>query len=216
MIRLLLIALLFAGTPDQVRADAGQATVIAAPDRQTPDDLTLIREACGSIRTMQCEFVQERHLEMLSDKPVAKGRMWFDGKNVRWEYISPEPFLFIMDGTSVLLQGKERRISEIKTDRRFSRIAKLAEGNNILLGQGLGDIPDFDAALTREKGVLIVELTPTRRDFQLMFRMVRLHFGADYRVQKIELMEKGSDRTVITLKNQKYNAEIPAKTFEIR
>ena len=180
-----------------------------------PDDLDLIREACGSISTMQCDFEQERHLSMLADKPVAKGKMWFDGNNVRWEYTSPEPFLFVMDGTRVLLQGKERNVKEIKTDRLFSRISKLADGSNILLGQGLGDIPDFDAALTREKGVLIVELVPTRHDLQLLFRMVRLHFGKDYRVQKVELLEKGSDRTVITLKNQKYNAEIPAKLFEI-
>ena len=205
MIRLLLIALL--------------SCVIAGPLSVIPsiakDDLSLIREACGSIKTMQCDFEQERHSSMLAYKPVAKGKMWFDGNNVRWEYTSPEPFLFVMDGTRVLLQGKERKVSEIKTDRLFSRIAKLAEGNNILLGQGLGDVPDFDATLTREKGVLIVELVPTRHDFQMMFRMVRLHFGADHRVQKVELLERGSDRTLITLKNQKYNAEIPAKTFEI-
>ena len=191
-------------------------SVIAGPDRQSPDDLTLIREACSSIRTMQCDFEQERSSSMLADKPVSKGKMWFDGKNVRWEYLSPEPFLFVMDGTNVLLQGKERQVKEIKTDRLFSRISKLADGNNILLGQGLGDIPDFDATLTREKGVLIVDLIPTRHDIQLMFRKVRLHFGKDYRVQKVELLEKGSDRTVITLKNQKYNAAVPAKLFEIQ
>ena len=165
---------------------------------------------------MQCDFEQERSSSMLADKPVSKGKMWFDGKNVRWEYLSPEPFLFVMDGTNVLLQGKERQVKEIKTDRLFSRISKLADGNNILLGQGLGDIPDFDATLTREKGVLIVDLIPTRHDIQLMFRKVRLHFGKDYRVQKVELLEKGSDRTVITLKNQKYNAAVPAKLFEIQ
>ena len=190
-------------------------SVIAGDDRQSPDDLALIREACGSIRTMQCDFEQERHSSMLADKAVSKGKMWFDGKNVRWEYLSPDPFLFVMDGTQVLLQGKERRVKEIKTDRLFSRISKLADGNNILLGQGLGDIPDFDAVLTRENGVLIVELFPIRHDIQLMFRKVRLHFGKDYRVQKVELLEKGSDRTVITLKNKKYNAAIPAKLFEI-
>ncbi|MBO4427120.1 MAG: outer membrane lipoprotein carrier protein LolA [Bacteroidales bacterium] len=201
MIRLLLITLL--------------SFVVAGPDRQSPDDLDLIREACGSIKTMQCDFEQERHLSMLSDKPVAKGKMWFDGKNVRWEYSTPEPFLFVMDGTSVLLQGKERQVKEIRTNRLFSRISKLADGNNILLGQGLGDIPDFDAVLTRENGVLIVDLFPLRHDIQLMFRKVRLHFGKDYRVQKVELLEKGEDRTVITLKNQKYNAAIPAKLFVI-
>ena len=215
MIRLLFIVLFCLGTPDQVRGD-GAPVVIAGSDRQSPDDLELIREACSSIKTMQCDFEQERSSSMLADKPLSKGKMWFDGKNVRWEYLSPDPFLFVMDGTQVLLQGKERRVKEIKTDRLFSRISRLADGNNILLGQGLGDIPDFDAVLTRENGVLIVELFPIRHDIQLMFRKLRLHFGKDYRVQKVELLEKGSDRTVITLKNQKYNAAIPAKLFEIK
>ena len=211
-------------------ATVGDAIVAAASDplpvamvadqfsvaSQPADDLELIREACSSITTMQCDFEQQRHLALLSYSPKASGKLWFDGKQVRWEYTAPEPYLFIMDGTNVLLQGKERRVVEIKTDRLFSRISKLAEGNNIILGQGLADIQDFDAALTRENGVLIVELTPTRRDFQMLFRMVRLHFGKDYRVQRIELLEKGSDRTVITLRNQKYNAEIPASLFEIQ
>ena len=219
-------AMLFATTPALqaresdtfVAAEAAPATLVAAAQAPSmaADDLDLIREACGSISTMQCDFTQERHLALLADSPKASGRMWFDGRKVRWEYTSPEPYLFIMDGNFVLLQGKETRKVEIKTDRLFSRIAKLADGNNILLGQGLGNIQDFDATLTRENGVLIVELTPTRHDFQMLFRMVRLHFGKDYRVQKVELLEKGSDRTVITLKNQKYNAEIPSGTFDIK
>ncbi|MBO4446990.1 MAG: outer membrane lipoprotein carrier protein LolA [Bacteroidales bacterium] len=218
MILFLLVAILGMEMPDLVGHDGSIASapiVIAGPDRQSPDDLALIREACSSIKTMQCDFEQEKISSLLADKPVSKGKMWFDGKNVRWEYKSPEPFLFVMDGTLVLLEGKERNIKEIKTDRLFSRIAKLADGNNIMLGQGLDRIPDFDAILTREKEVLIVELIPIRHDLQLMFRKVRLHFGSDYRVQKLELLEKGSDRTVITLKNQKYNAAIPAKLFEI-
>ncbi len=192
----------------------GAAARVDAP--LAADDLELIKEACAGIGTMQCDFEQKRHLAMLSDTPVAKGKMWFDGKRVRWEYTSPTPYLFIMDGTNVLLQGKERRVVEIKTDRLFSKISKLAEGNNIILGQGLDNIQDFDASLTKRGGELVVELVPTRRDFQMFFRMVRLYFGADYRVHKIELLEKGSDSTEISLLKQKYNQKIEDDIFRIQ
>ena len=50
----------------------------------------------------------------------------------------------------------------------------------------------------------------------MFFRMVRLYFGTDYRVHKIELLEKGSDSTEISLLKQKYNQKIEDDIFRIQ
>ena len=68
-----------------------------------------ITQAASTMKTMQCDFTQTKHLKMLNDKMTSKGRMYYQQTNrLRWEYTSPYSYTFILNDDKVLLKNKQR------------------------------------------------------------------------------------------------------------
>ena len=65
-----------------------------------------ISSAASSLKTLQCDFVQTKSLKMLGDKMVSKGKMYCSQPNqLRWEYISPYSYIFVLNKASLLRFG---------------------------------------------------------------------------------------------------------------
>ena len=49
-----------------------------------------INKAAAQLSSMQCEFVQTKHLKMLNKSMVSNGKMYYQKSNkLRWEYTTP-------------------------------------------------------------------------------------------------------------------------------
>src|SRR5687768_6329611 len=71
-------------------------------------------KAAQQTNTIKSDFVQEKHLSMLSDKIVSKGKFWFKKENkVRMEYSSPSYYLMVIN-------GRNFRIKDARTDKNIS------------------------------------------------------------------------------------------------
>ena len=82
-----------------------QQTERVAVQQQTEQTVKQkINQAASGIKTMQCDFVQTKHLKMLNDKLVSKGKMYYQKSDkLRWEYVSPYAYTFILNADKVLL-----------------------------------------------------------------------------------------------------------------
>src|ERR1019366_4376014 len=59
-------------------------------------------KAAQGTQSIQCDFVQDKNLSMISDKIVSTGKFWFKRENkVRMEYEKPSYYLLVINGNMI-------------------------------------------------------------------------------------------------------------------
>lgn len=175
-----------------------------------------INATATSMKTMQADFVQTKHVKMLGDKLVSRGRMYYrQADRLRWEYTTPYAYTFVLNGQRVLLRkGQRSDVMDTKQNKMFREIARLMM--NTVTGQSLTSGKDFKVSIATSGSEWLATLTPQRKEMKQMFQRIMLHFSkTTSMISIIELTERNGDRTVIQLKNVQKNKAINAKNFEI-
>ena len=175
-----------------------------------------IAVAAQTMTSMQCDFVQTKQLKMLNDKMVSEGRMYYSQKDkLRWEYVKPYQYTFIMNGDRVLLKNKERSdVIDVRQNKIFREIANIML--NSVVGNCLNDDRSFKTSITTAGGQWVATLLPQRKDMKQMFQKIILHFDQQLpTVSRVELVEKNGDLTTIDLKNIRKNETIAPRTFAV-
>ena len=176
-----------------------------------------ITQAASTMKTMQCDFTQTKHLKMLNDKMTSKGRMYYQQTNrLRWEYTSPYSYTFILNDDKVLLKNKQRNdVIDVNKNKLFREIARIMM--NSVVGTSLTDDKSFKSTIATNGNEWIASLLPQRKDLKQLFQKIVLHFSKkNAMVKQVELIEKNGDRTVIELNNIRTNEKISADMFTIR
>lgn len=177
---------------------------------------TKINQAASQLQTLQCDFVQTKHLKMLNDKLVSHGKMYYKKSDkLRWEYTTPYHYIFILNGSQVLLKNEKRNdIIDVNQNKVFKEIARLMM--NSVVGKSLSDSRDFSSKISSSNSELIATLTPMRKDLKQMFKQISLYFSKSTSlVYKVILVEKNGDKTVIELKNSKKNEPVNTNVFKV-
>ncbi len=188
-----------------------------AAQRQAGNPEVMIEEICeaaSEIHSLQCKFRQTKNLSLLATEMVSTGRMYYKEGMLRWEYLSPYRYIFIINGESVLLDSPSgSNVIDTKTNKMFGSIA------NIMMSSLTGNITDteeFDTLMLEEKEGWIAELTPVKKEMQQFFTKVRLHINpVEKSVEKVELLEKGGDTTLIEMTEIEKNVSVDDSVFEI-
>jgi len=176
-----------------------------------------INQTAAKLKSMQCDFVQTKHLKMLNDKMVSNGKMYYQQSNkLRWEYITPYHYTFILNQSQVLLKNNKRNdVIDVNQNKIFKEITRIMM--NSVVGKSLSDDKDFSSMITESQTEWIATLTPLRKDMKQMFKEIQLYFNKSASiVSKVVLIEKNGDKTVIELKNVQTNIPINANTFAVR
>ena len=176
-----------------------------------------ITQAASTMKTMQCDFTQTKHLKMLNDKMTSKGRMYYQQTNrLRWEYTSPYSYTFILNDDKVLLKNKQRNdVIDVNKNKLFREIARIMM--NSVVGTSLTDDKSFKSTIATNGNEWIASLLPQRKDLKQLFQKIILHFSKkNAMVKQVELIERNGDKTVIELNNIRTNEKISADMFTIR
>lgn len=175
-----------------------------------------INAVASAMKTMQCDFVQTKYVKMLNDKMVSRGKMYYlQSDKLRWEYVSPYTYTFILNGSKALIsKGKRSDVVNVNQSKSFKEIARIMM--NSVVGKCLTDSKDFKVGITATATEYVATLYPQQKQMQQMFSKIILHFNRQKStVAKVELLEKKGDRTVIELNNVKTNAPVNAKVFSV-
>ena len=182
--------------------------------QQTADVRRQISQAAASLKSMQCDFVQTKQLRLLNDRLVSRGKMYYQqGNRLRWEYLSPYTYSFILNGQKVLLKNSRRQdVIDTSQNKLFGEIARIMMKS--VTGQSLTDDRDFKTTIATTPSEWVATLVPQRKDMRQMFQQIILHVSRKQSmVTQVELVEKKGDRTIIELKNVKVNETLPATLF---
>jgi len=191
-----------------------QSSYQAATDAQKKEIIDKITQASNEMRTMQCVFTQEKELSFMNDKVVSEGKMLYKQPNkIRWEYTKPLTYVFAMDGKNIFMDaGSNQTTVPARSSKLFSSMSDIIIGG--VSGAGLIDSPDFTALFGVGNNDYRITLTPLKKEVKDLFDHIQLFVNkSDSRIQKVELVEKGGDKTLILLKNIQINAAINDEIF---
>jgi len=175
-----------------------------------------ISQMASAIRTMQCDFVQTKHLKMLNDNVVSRGRMYYQQSNhLRWEYTLPYTYTFVYNGSKVMIKNARRNdVIDANKNKVFKEIGNVMMSS--VMGNCLNDTRSFKTTIAETSTEWVASLVPQRKEMKQMFRLIKLHINRQRAmVTSVELIERNGDRTVIELRNVKTNVNIPASTFAV-
>ena len=173
-----------------------------------------INVAVSKIETMQCDFVQTKHMKMLNNKMVSTGIMAYkQSDKLRWEYKKPYTYVFILNGTKVYLKKESRNdVIDIKQNKVFKSIAEIMM--NSVIGKCLTNNKEFKVSISDVNNQWVASLIPQKKGLKQMYSKIILYFGkASSIIQKVEMIEKNGDKTIIELKNVKLNKPVNANSF---
>lgn len=167
-------------------------------------------------QSIKSDFVQEKHLSLLSDKITSKGKFWFKKDNrVRMEYQSPTYYLMIINGKNVRIKDSrsDKSISTggNKLFEQISRITADCVQGNVLNNR------DFTAKVLESDKQYLLQLTPTARSMKEFFSTIELLVDKkDLGVTKIVMHEASGDRTEMIFTKKELNAAIPDEMFAVK
>lgn len=187
---------------------------------QTPQERQAIQQvsrAAAAMKTMQADFVQTKHLRMLGEKMVSRGRMCYQQSDrLRWEYTKPYAYTFILNGNSVMMsKGGHRDVVDVNRNKVFREIARMMMSS--VVGTCLTDSKNFKVSMTVDKQTYTATLLPQKKDMKAMFTRIVLVFNRRTSVvSKVTMYEKNGDRTEITLDNVRTGAAVSPTEFTIK
>lgn len=192
-------------------------TLILAQSFNEVEAIQEISRVAASIKTLKCDFVQTKNLKMLGDKMISKGVMYCSQPNqLRWEYLSPYTYTFILNENQVLLKkGNRNDIIDVNQNKMFKEIARIMM--NSVLGKCLTDKKDFKVSLLNQDNSYIATLVPQKKEMKQMFAKIVLHYNRESSmIVKVDMYEKNGDNTIIELINIHKNNPVDTSVYEIR
>lgn len=172
--------------------------------------------ASQKINTIQCDFIQEKHLSLLADKIVSKGQFWFRTENaVRMNYTQPFQYLMVINGNDVYIKDsqKENKIST-RSNKLFQQINKIII--DCVNGRALQS-SDFTVKVFEGSADYLAELSPVGKNLKAFFSHINLFIEKrDYTLSRIDMHEPSGDHTSIQFVNRKFNIPLSDALFAIR
>ncbi len=192
----------------------GAQQLQSVPARQQAQMFQTINAAASKITSITSSFTQVKTISFLNDKVRSMGNLYFTNQQqLRWEYISPYQYTFIINGEKVHIKnGKRSQTIDVKSSQMFKSIARMMM--NSITGRNLMDNRDFTSQLYLRGREWVAIMTPRRSQIKKMFKSVTLYFNEQHSmVSRVVMTEPSGDTTVITLSNVKINATIPEQIF---
>ena len=167
-------------------------------------------------KTIQSDFVQEKHLSILDELISSKGSFTFKKENsVRWEYLEPIQYAIVIhEGKFTIKDGERVNSYDVNSNLMFKEI------NNIIVSIISGNLPsdeEFDISFFENSEMYQTKLIPRRKEIGKMLKAIQIYqTKKDLAVVKVRLTESNDDYTLLKFKNTRLNIVIPEETFFIK
>ena len=195
--------------------------LLFAPSAYAVEELTpLLAElklAAAEIETLSSDFIQEKYLEIFSEKLLSEGRLVYQKPDqLRWELLTPVASGFVLRGD----QGErwnslsqEQESFSIKTDPIMGIIAQQ------LLAWARVDLDWLESRYRMElqsAEPVTLHLYPLDPGEATFIEYLQIRFAADRsHVAEVVMVEQGGDSTLIRFAEVKINADLPADAFQV-
>ena len=134
-------------------------TPVALEGARRAEAIASILKANDLKKSMQFDFVMTRHSSLMAEPLVSRGNASYTHPgHVRWEVVSPKPYVFECNGTEVADRRQQAMI------RNISKISE----------KGLINEDDFKVVVYGDAAQWQVDMVPLRRDLSQLFSLITL------------------------------------------
>jgi len=164
------------------------------------------------LRSVQADFLQEKHLKILTLPIVSTGSFTFQApQSLRWEYRTPIRSILLMhDGKVRKFMEREGVLAEDKGMRLDAMQVVLAEISNWLDGR-FTDNAMFTVSFPEKQTIL---LTPKEQGLAALISSIELKLGDQAGLlDKVIIFEGPGSCTSLAFSNRIINQEIPTAVF---
>ncbi len=194
------------------------STIHAAETPEATDEfLQKFSDALKNVKAVYSEFVQERHMELLSEPLVSKGVILFKKPGqVRWE--TTEPY-------RTILIASDKKVSQFEwMDSRWQKLnigyasamEKIMESLTITWNGRLAE-QSKDYTFSLQAGdQMVLTMTPRDAGVREFMNAIEMHIDKkSFAAHKVVLRESSGDITIIRMLTQRINADLPAVCFDL-
>lgn len=188
------------------------------PERIGPDDgfAERLAELSSRIESIECDFVQLRHVSVISGDVSRPGRFYYARPgNIRLEFGEPAGDMIVMDGRrfKIVNMGK-CNVTDMKSNPMLSQMKDIFEacmtGDIRKLEQGSA-VEYLDGGDT-----YIVVLKANNRRSRSYVESITLTFDKkDMSLSRLRMDEPSGDYTEYVFSDKKFNGAVDASKFEI-
>lgn len=175
-----------------------------------------LNTASKNTKTIDSDFKQYKHMDILKDDIVSTGHFSFQANDkVRWEYSLPYKYIIIMNGSSMWINdGKKTKKYDTNSNKMFKEI------NDLMVGMLQGKILEsnkFELEFFQSKNEVLAKLTPKSGNMKEFLSTMNLYFDKkDYNISKIIMDETSGDYTKIVFTDKIINKELPKSIFLVQ
>ena len=175
-----------------------------------------LSEVSKKINTIESDFLQYKHLDILSSDIESEGHFSFKKTDkLRWEYSKPYFYLIVMNnGTMWIKDSKKTQKYDTKSNKMFKEINDLMIG---LLQGNILDSKNFKLNIYENSKYILAELYPQSAEMKEFLSGINIYFDKkDYSVYKVKMNENSGDYTEIIFVNKKNNVSIQNSKFTVK
>lgn len=174
-----------------------------------------LQKASETTNTIQSDFHQEKHLDIISEVVLSNGTFVFKKENnLRWQYTDPFDYIIVINGKEMLIKD-ENKVSkyDMESNKIFSQI------NQMMIGTVNGDIlnnKDFKFEYFENSEEYFVKMTPQKIEMTEFLAGINIFLSKkDLSVNRILMNESSSDYTEIQFLNKRINAPVKDDLFKL-
>lgn len=166
-----------------------------------------------SVETVQADFIQEKHLKILSKPLISKGVLYFKSpRSLRWEYESPIKSVLLMHNGQVNRFVKSDEGFVPDTGMKLQAMQVVMDEITLWLSGRFQDNPNFKASL--EPGPKIV-LIPSKNSFTAIIDRIELMLSEERGfINSVAIFENENSLTKLIFKNTILNEPLKDSLFE--
>jgi outer membrane lipoprotein-sorting protein len=187
---------------------------IWCPATRSSGDSVSVTEAFRGIQNVTADFLQRRHLGILTDPLISEGRLFFDvSGNVRWEYITPLRSVMLQRGDRVsLYHFSEGDWKPGVTQSVEARRMVFAEMSQWFRGRFDESRAFSQVYLPGPPGRFV--LIP-KEGVNRFIRQIEIVLSEKPGIiERVEILEPGESRTSIEFRNVEINSNLPSNIFD--
>ena len=164
--------------------------------------------------SIQCDFVQEKHLSFSKEPLISKGEMFYQGQNMRWDQNVPKNHLIVITDEELKIK-EDGKVSTHNLDaNKYMRGLK-----EIMMGTMTGTLlesPLFASTYFETEKQYLVKLSPKKGRLKNMFQIVILKFNKKtLHMEEVVMQEESGDFTKINFIDPIFNQKISSETFKL-
>ncbi len=175
-----------------------------------------LREVAKNTQSLQSDFVQVKHLDVLSEDIESEGKLYYKNENLlRWEYTTPIQYLIVMKNGKLSIKDNGKVSSfDLSGNKTFQKVNEMVVRS--LQGDLVLDELEYSYQFKENSSNYLVIMTPKEKKVQEFMKSISIYFSKkNYAVSEVKMQEQSGDYTIMKFKNKKINASISDKIFSI-